>query len=162
MIPNWLSFSNIQMSIPEDQVKDIFSLHGQIKSTRKLPALQSDGKECYGLLIEFNDAVTAASATITNGQTLSGRVLQVQAISLDEAVALMVKSVEQATCTKVMLENMVTYEDSLDPFLKDEIASEAKIYGKLNDVEVNVIDKDKDIVHVILHYDQANEATLIS
>ena len=122
--------------------------------------MKMDPKEYYDLLIEYHEQGHASSAaSLTNGHILSGTALQVEVVSLQTAVDLMMKSVEQLTCKSVLLENMVTMEDVKDPTLKEEIALEAEAHGKLLNIEVIVVDKEKDIVHVKLEYDEPASAT---
>ena len=53
-------------------------------------------------------------------------------------------------CYTVILENLVTMDESSDPTLKTEIAQEAEKYGRLDYIEI-VIDQKKE-VKIILTY----------
>lgn len=145
------------------EVQDIFSLHGSIKVVKKLVAMRKDPKEYYDLLIEYHEAKDASAAVrLINGHVLSGSAIEVQPITIENAIDLMMKSAEQSTCKSVLLEHMVTVADTLDPALKDEIAVEARNYGNLIDIDITVVDKEKDIAHVTLKYADAADATKAS
>jgi hypothetical protein len=130
-------FSNIKNDFSPSQVQDIFSLHGSIKSVKKLTASKLDPKQFFDLLVEYLESSSVATAMATmNGHVLSGQRLDVCATSLSRAIELMVQSVESSTFRAILLENMVTFEDTKDPGLKDEIAEEAARYGTLVEIDI--------------------------
>jgi hypothetical protein len=73
--------------------------------------------------------------------------------------------IHNTTSRTVVLEDMVTVEDTNDPGLKDEIAEEAQNYGKLENIEILIEEKknpDNQVVssHVIikLYYAEVQDA----
>lgn len=66
------------------------------------------------------------------------------------------KSTSRNKCTTVILENLVSFQDSNDPSLKGEIAMEAEKQGKLRDIAI-VVDQKKQ-VKIILTYFEPQDA----
>ena len=66
------------------------------------------------------------------------------------------KSASRNKCTTVILENLVSFQDSNDPSLKGEIAMEAEKQGKLRDIAI-VVDQKKQ-VRIMLTYFEPQDA----
>lgn len=108
--------------------------------------------------MKFHEASSAdKAAKIMNGHVLSGQRLDVQVTSLSKAIELMVQSVESSTLRCVFLENMITVEDTEDPGLKDEIADEARKYGRLVDIDI-IVDRRADVANMKLYYEEPADA----
>jgi hypothetical protein len=116
-----------------------------------------DPNEYYDVLLEYTDAGAAASAARTmHNHNLAGSKLQVETISLQDAIQLMIQKVEQAVLTAVLLDDMITEEDVEDPDLKGEITEEASKYGQVVDIKINSENPSKPTVR--LQYKEASEA----
>lgn len=144
-----------------NEVQDLFGLHGVLKSVKRLTSSQLDPELYYDLLLEYNEGESAALTTerTMNGYMLSRSALVVEAIPLTRAVDIMAQKVETTTAQSaksVLLEDMVTLEDTRDPNLKDEIAEEAGSYGALINIEINVHGTNAVIK---LHYSEAIQAS---
>lgn len=88
-------------------------------------------------MLEFNDSSCSLLASQTlNNHVLAGENIVVQPIPLDKAISLMLKKVEASVLCSVLLESMITLEDTEDPNLKDEIHEEAVRYGDLVKIDI--------------------------
>jgi hypothetical protein len=134
---------NIRSSLALSEIQDLFGLHGSIKSSKQLQSTSLDPSLYYDVLLEYSDGSAAATkaATTMNGYMLSRTQLAVEAIPLTRAVELMVQKVESASTLQaktVVLEDMVTVEDTREPELKDEIEEEAKKHGAIEHIDISV------------------------
>lgn len=108
--------------------------------------------------MEYADPSAAkATADSMNAFDLAGKQLRVDVVSRLRMQQEVSPSTMAHTFTTVLLERMVTLEDTKDPGLKDEIAEEARNYGNLKDVEL-VIDEVQGEVEVRLLYADAASA----
>lgn len=134
---------NIRSSLALSEIQDLFGLHGAIKSSKQLQSTSLDPSLYYDVLLEYSDGSAAATkaASTMNGYMLSKTQLLVEAIPLTRAVELMVQKVESASTLQaktVVLEDMVTVEDTRDPDLKEEIEEEAKKHGAIEHIDISV------------------------
>jgi hypothetical protein len=104
--------------------------------------------------------VNAAMEAVTkmNCFTLGGIPILVDMIDDKEAAKMKSKTAAEksataaaAKMTKVLLDNMVSFDEATDPELKGEIAEEARNYGELKDIEIIVAPSSK-TVRVVLEY----------
>lgn len=138
------------------EVQDLFSLYGSIKTVKKITARKLDPTLFYDMLIEFHDVgAAAAAARGLNGHNLAGTKIGVELTSLQGAIQLMIQKVEQAVLTHVLLENMITIEDTKDPDLESEIREEAEKYGQILAIKITV---DGSSANVKIQYKEAAEA----
>jgi len=130
---------NISSSVPLGEVQSIFGAFGEVKrckyvETGKIADLTPDTRAA---VVEYGTvAIALNTASAMNKFILSSLELNVEVCSLDKANNLL--AVDDSTFTKVILKDMVTLEDAEDPDLKDEIADEAKTYGQLENVVIEV------------------------
>lgn len=110
------------------------------------------------MVVEYADASVAQSAADSmNAFDLAGATLRVDAIPRLRMLQLASPQTMAHTFCTVLLEKMVTLEDTKDPDLKDEIAEEARNYGTLQEVLLE-IDEVKGEVEVRLLYADATSA----
>ena len=62
------------------------------------------------------------------------------------------KPISKNKCTTVILENLVSFQDSSDPTLKGEIAIEAEKQGKLRDIAI-VVDQKKQVKIILTYFE---------
>lgn len=142
--------------MPFAEVQDLFTLYGSIKTAKRISATKLDPSSFYDILLEFNDPGAAAAAARTmNGHAIAGSKIVVETISLQGAIQLMIQKVEQAVLTSVLLEDMITLEDTKDPDLENEIKEEAEKFGRLVDIKIL---KEDGKANVKLFYHEAAEA----
>lgn len=121
--------------IPLSEVETIFSAFGPLLMCRVLPNTASTTPEVQSVVVEFADAAIAATtATSMNAFELGGRTLKCEVIARLRCQQLLRDA--ESTYLTVLLENMVTLEDTKDPDLKDEISDEARNFGTLKNVEL--------------------------
>ncbi len=134
----------------------MFSLYGTIKTVKKIPARKLDSTLFYDMLIEFYDTgAAAAAARGLNGHSLAGTKIGVELTSLQGAIQLMIQKVESAVLTHVLLEDMITVEDTKDPDLEGEIREEAEKYGQVLAIKIIV---EGSAANVKIQYKEAAEA----
>lgn len=149
-------FRNIRTSIALSEVQELLTLHGSIKSIKQLQSTQLDPVLYYDVLLEYTEGHSAAVKAVEtlHGYILSKTQLIVEAIPLSRAVELMVQNVETTaalTAKTVILEDMVTIEDTKDPDLKDEIGEEARKYGEVESIDISISANEKEAVVRIVY-----------
>lgn len=131
------------------EIETMFAAFGPVLLCKVLPG-DSASPEVRSLVVEFADAAIAAStATSMNNFELAGTSLKCEVIARLRCQQLL-RDAETSYCC-VLLEHMVTLEDTKDPDLKDEIGEEARNYGSLQAVRL-LIDEPKEQVKVKLVY----------
>lgn len=162
-------------SVGIKEIEEVFSAFGIIMSCKELPttvpsnfvdtgscssAVRSQGSatgRC--IVVEFKDENTAKSTMQgMNGFDLAGQTINCEVVSRLRMLQLLSPSTMAHTFCTVLLEHMVTVEDTKDPDLKDEIYEEARNYGNLKDVVLG-IDETKQEVEVKLLYADAVSAS---
>ena len=171
--------SNVNGDISLKDLETMFSAFGSIISCQFLPFDSSGSSSAAAavgstkrLIVEYTEAANAISTWLSmNNFKLGGLILQCEVITLSAArqllqpiTAMMSSSNASAVPTSstveykvVLLNNMITVEDTKDPDLKDEIAEEAKNYGELLRVDI-LVDHVAVKASVKLLYKDANGA----
>jgi hypothetical protein len=149
-------------------VEEIFKPFGTVVQCKEvLPSATASSSSSSGgsggsgkkrVVVEYTDiAVADTTATSMDAFDLAGAPLRCEVVSRLRMLQLLSPSTMSHTFCCVLLDKMVTLEDTNDPGLKDEIAEEAQNYGDLKDVVLNV-DKEKGEVEVKLIYRDAGSA----
>lgn len=134
--------------VPLHEVESLFAAFGPLVLCKVLPNTAATSTDVQSVVVEYADAAVAATtATSMNKFELSGRELQCEVIARLRCQQLLRDA--ESTYLSVVLENMVTLEDTKDPDLKDEISEEARNFGSLKTVDLLV---DKGQVKVKLVY----------
>ena len=175
--------SNVNGDIGLKDLETMFSAFGSIISCQFLPFDSSGSSSAAAaavgstkrLIVEYTEAANAISTWLSmNNFKLGGLILQCEVITLSAARQLLqpitammsssnVSAVPTSSSTNtveykvVLLNNMITVEDTKDPDLKDEIAEEAKNYGELLRVDI-LVDHVAVKASVKLLYKDANGA----
>jgi hypothetical protein len=111
------------------------------------------------VVVEYADASTAATtAQSMNAFDLAGSALRVDTITRLQLLRLASPATMGHTYCTVLLEKMVTLEDTKDPGLEEEIAEEARNYGALKEVLLD-IDEVRGEVEVRLLYADPSSAS---
>jgi hypothetical protein len=111
------------------------------------------------VVVEYADASTAAiTAQSMNAFDLAGSALRVDTITRLQLLQLASPATMGHTFCTVLLEKMVTLEDTKDPGLEEEIAEEARNYGALKEVLLD-IDEVRGEVEVRLLYADPSSAS---
>jgi hypothetical protein len=176
--------SNVNGDIGLKDLETMFSAFGSIISCQFLP-FDSTGSSSSAttaavgstkrLIVEYTEAANAISTWLSmNNFKLGGLILQCEVITLSAARQLLqpitavmsssnASSIQTSSSTNtveykvVLLNNMITVDDTKDPDLKDEIAEEAKNYGDLLRVDI-LVDHVAVKASVKLLYKDANGA----
>lgn len=142
---------NVTAQVTIDALRPIFQAFGTVKRI----LFVEDGRVpdtvagTRSVVTEYESPLTAKTTVEgLHNFPLGGANLSCSTISLGRANELL--DVDTSTFQRVVLEDMVTYEDTLDAGLEEEISEEARNYGTLDKVEINVAD-DKEVT-VVLHY----------
>jgi hypothetical protein len=144
-------------------VEEIFKPFGSVVQCKEvLPSATASSSSGSGgkrrVVVEYTDTMVAnTTATSMDAFDLAGTPLRCEVVSRLRMLQLLSPSTMSHTFCCVLLDKMVTLEDTNDPGLKDEIAEEAQNYGDLKDVVLNV-DKEKGEVEVKLVYRDAASA----
>ncbi len=145
------------MSVKE--LRGIFEAFGTVKRCQFVQAekLRDLPVNSRAAVIEY-DSVAAAHTTANgmNGFALGGANLQVDVISLSRGNELLL--VDTSQFRRVVLEDMVSYEDAQDPDLKDEVGEEACNYGTLLKVEIDVDEPTQAVTVTLLYAEPAMAA----
>lgn len=170
---NTIFISNIQDGIGDTEIRAVFAAFGAIENC--VVVVGPNGGTVA--TVQFPDASLAASvAASMQGFDLAGMKLSCQLRSAGAAATQLEQQKQQAvlgaavpsgatgaSLCSVLLQNMVTIEDTHDPELKDEIAEEARTFGALTGVDIVVVpsdagpgdSSDAGPVNVILRYADA-------
>jgi multidrug efflux pump subunit AcrA (membrane-fusion protein) len=149
---------NVTMKVTLDELRPIFEAFGNVKRLAYVePSRIPDAKpETQCAIVEFETAVTAKiTADGLNNFPLGGTILALSVITLSSANKLL--EIDTSTFRRVVLEDMVTYEDTLDPDLNEEISEEARNYGTLEKVDINV-DSKREATVVLLYAEPEHAA----
>lgn len=144
-----------------EELRPIFEAFGHVKRVLfvdqgRIPDLAPGTR---AVIVEYDNAATAKTTTDgLNNFPLGGADLSLSVLALSRANQLL--AVDTSTYKRVVLEDMVTYEDTLDAGLKDEISEEACTYGTLVDVEIKVADVAgrKEVTVVLVYGDPLDAA----
>lgn len=167
---NTLSNSNVAPVVEAPEVLAIFSAFGDVVHCKLVVTPQGPPSSSAPrrMIVEYSDVTVAAStATSMQGFELGGLPLQCEVISRQRFQQLLLSypplpsgasgstataaSGVNSTYCSVVLQHMVTLEDTKDPDLKEEISEEARNYGNLKDLEL-IINEAKGEVQVRLIY----------
>ena len=150
------------MDLPVGELKTIFEAFGTVKSCRYLDVskhVDVSGvlPDCHVAVVEYDTAAAAqATASGLNKFALSGRELTVEVVPFSRAKQLL--EVDTSSFCRVVLQDMVSFEDTLDPGLKEEVSEEAATYGALQDVQIAVEGVSKEVTVTLLYAEPAHAA----
>lgn len=132
--------SNIPKEVNIADVLKLFELHGSIKTNKTIPAQRLEPLAYYDVLLEYEDDTSAQNAI----KAMQGYMLRKVALEIESISKVRFGQLQSLTlppsklCKRVRLDNMVTVEDTKDPGLEEEIGDEARNYGKLGDIVIEV------------------------
>jgi RNA recognition motif-containing protein len=152
---NTVRIRNIINDLELKDLKPIFDAFGTILSIDYVqdPADIAGTRTAY--VVYQTPAITAAVVQTMNNFNLAGLNLLIDQLNTSAAAAGVTSaSASSAPPKTVVLQNMITMEDTADPDLTDEIGEEAGKYGTLVDISINTSNQ-KDVLVVLKYMDSA-------